>query len=214
MGFHKSLTSSIKILTIFCFAYIHTSLHAKTKNINETQIVELVDVIYKDGKKADESSGQFKIGIVSGEKTFKVADVSTKDKSKHSKLKEKKPLSEPSIKNPAVDSRAAKPAESNNKPETKSVEYRRKGNKVCGSEKCFRIVYGEPKEFEQPLGVVIPIRVDVYDEDEKFLYDDRYYGWDMNRDSKIDMLEKINSNGQVVAREYDFNFDGIRDLGR
>ena len=54
MGFHKSLTSSIKILTIFCFAYIHTSLHAKTKNINETQIVELVDVIYKDGKKADE----------------------------------------------------------------------------------------------------------------------------------------------------------------
>ena len=143
-----------------------------------------------------------------------MADVSTKDMPKPTKSIEKKLSSESSTKNPAGDNKAVKPAESHNKSDTKRVEYRRKGNKVCGSEKCFRIVYGEPKEFEQPLGVVVPIRVDVYDEDEKFLYDDRYYGWDMNRDSKIDMLEKLNSNGQVVAREYDFNFDGIRDLGR
>ena len=88
-GFSQKPYQFNKDSTIFCFAYIHTSLHAKTKNINETQIVELVDVIYKDGKKADESSGQFKIGIVSGEKTFTVADVSTKDMPKPTKSIEK-----------------------------------------------------------------------------------------------------------------------------
>ena len=36
----------------------------------------------------------------------------------------------------------------------------------------------------------------------------------MNRDSKIDMIEKLDEDNQVVSREYDFSFDGLRNYGR
>ena len=34
----------------------------------------------------------------------------------------------------------------------------------------------------------------------------------MNRDGKIDMLEKLNPKGQVISREYDLDFDGKKDV--
>ena len=57
----------------------------------------------------------------------------------------------------------------------------------------------QQKNYEQASWCLSPIRVVVYDEDEKFLYDDRYYGWDMNSDSKIDMLEKLDEENRVVS---------------
>lgn len=39
-----------------------------------------------------------------------------------------------------------------------------------------------------------------------------YRGWDMDHDGKIDMLEYLDTNGQVIRKTYDFNRDGGVDV--
>ena len=41
-----------------------------------------------------------------------------------------------------------------------------------------------------------------------------FFGWDLNDDGTFDMLQVLDKSGNVSETYYDFDFDGVADLGR
>ena len=239
MGFDKSLTITIKFIIIFCASYIHTSLYAKVKKQPEAPVVEQINVIYKNNndskqvaafksekalvggaekkealtpvlgnKKLDSNSARSQLLVAENQDSKKASkdrvtvDIFVSPKSDEAKMS--------AAEKTALEKKQA----SEKKEREKALRYRKKDSRICNNEGCVELVFGPTKKYEKPLGVLTPIRVVVYDSEDNFSHEQRYYGWDMNRDSKIDMIEKLDEDNQVVSREYDFSFDGLRNYSR
>ena len=238
MGFDKSLTITFKFIIIFCASYIHTSLYAKVKKQPHAPVVEEIDVIYKnsnDSRYVDKSKNK---KLMSGDVTEKLSKSAVDNTKINSNAGTARLLAEgnkssekasedrisvdifvsPKSEKPKIsaEEKAAldKKLAAEKKAREKALRYRKKGSKICNVEGCAEVVFGTTKKYKEPLGIMTPIRVVVYDSDNNFSHEQRYYGWDMNRDSKIDMIEKLGEDNQVVSREYDFSFDGLRNYSR
>jgi hypothetical protein len=71
---------------------------------------------------------------------------------------------------------------------------------------------GPVERGQDPLPDLTPIYVRIYAGDQLIERRLGYKAWDFNRDGSIDMLEYLDSQGQVIRRSYDLNRDGVVDL--
>ena len=196
MSFDKNISITTKCIIILCASYIHTSLHAKT---NEPSLSSSAKVLLKKSvdhtrhkiKLAQQAETQVKPDSIPGKEP--VERINKEDNTESSQVDENQQT-----------------AQSLSVGKTQT----HRGSRQCDQNGCIDIVYGQKVEYEYPLGTVVPIRVVFYNVENKLITEKKYYGWDMNHDLEIDMLEQLDDDEKVVLREFDFDYDGSRDQAR
>ena len=75
-----------------------------------------------------------------------------------------------------------------------------------------KVVTGKPNLYRAPLPVRVPLAVRQELSDGSSLTDGRYRGWDVNRDGRVDVVERLDERGNLQSAAYDFDYDGNVDM--
>lgn len=74
------------------------------------------------------------------------------------------------------------------------------------------VLVGKPNLYRDPLPVRVPLAIREDLSDGSSSTDDRFRGWDVNRDGRVDVVEKFDERGNLQSAAYDFDYDGKVDM--